>query len=76
MSNNTTKHEYNTTQHETTQVQHETTRVQHDTTRAQHEATRVQNNLKFVLIYLYHRSCSEPGILGSKALFMLQNLEN
>ena len=42
------QHDYNTTQHDTTRVQHETTRVQHET-------TRVQNNLKFVLIYSYHR---------------------
>ena len=54
----------NTTQHKTTRVQHDTTRVQHEITRVQHETARVQNNLKFVLIYSYHRS-----------MFMLQNLE-
>ena len=28
---------------------------QHDTARVQHETSRVQNNLKFVMIYSYHR---------------------
>ena len=29
--------------------------TQHETTQVQHETTRVQNNIKFTLIYLYHR---------------------
>ena len=50
------KHEATQVQHDTTRVQHETARVQHETKRVQHEITRVQNNLRFVLIYSYHRS--------------------
>ena len=65
----------NTRQHETTRVQHETTRVQHETTRdntRQHEYNmRQQNNIKFILIYLYHCCILEAGKLGSKTLFML-----
>ena len=66
----TTRH--NTTQHDTTRDKTSTTRHntrQHDTARVQHETTQVQNNIKFILIYLYHRC-----ILGGryiKALFML-----
>ena len=45
----------NTTQHKTTWVQHDTTQVQHETIRVQHKTARLQNNLKFVLIYSYHR---------------------
>ena len=58
-----------TTQQKTTRAQHDKTQVQHETTPAQHDtirdntsakrdntsARRVQNNLKFVLIYSYHR---------------------
>ena len=32
-------------------TKHETTRVQHEVTRAKHE----YNNIKFILVYLYHR---------------------
>ena len=45
--------------------------MQHEITRVQQETTPVQNKLEFILII-----CMEPGILGSKAVFMLQKLEN
>ena len=53
-------------------VQHDTTQDNTSATRDNASTARVQNNIKFTLIYLYHRC----GILGSKALFILQNLEN
>ena len=59
-----------TRQHETTRVQRDTKRGSTSVARVQHETIRVQNNIKFILIYLYHRCNSEPCTLGSKALFM------
>ena len=55
---NTTQHEatrHNTSKTQRSTRQHETTRVQHETTQEQHETIRVQNNIKFILIYLFHR---------------------
>ena len=49
---------------------------QHEYNTTQHETTWVQNNIKFILIDLFHRRILGAGILGSKALFILQNLEN
>ena len=67
---------HNTRQHKTIRVQHEATRDNRRATQVQHETTQVQNNIKFILIYLYHRCILGTGILGSNALFMLQNFEN
>ena len=55
----------------TTQANTITTRDNTSATRDNTSTTRVGSNLKIVLIYSYHRCMLEPGILGSKALFML-----
>ena len=67
---------HKTRRHETMRVQHDTTQDNTSATRDNASTARVQSNIKFTLIYLYHRCLSGLGILGSKALFILQNLEN
>ena len=70
---NTKQHKYNTTQHETTRVQHECNTRQHEYNTRQHEYKTIQNLFWFIHIIV---ACSGTGILGSKALFIVQNLEN
>ena len=48
------QHKHNTRQQKYNTRHHKHNKTLHDTTRMQQETTRVQNNLKFVLIYLYH----------------------